>query len=153
MKPLAFDTTNALCGAIFVLLGGFFILQCIDLEIGTALRMGPGYFPLVLAVILTLLGLVILAQATRVKGDALGPIALRGMLFILPAPVFFGLTVRGLGFVPSLFFTALIAAFASTRMKAPMALVLAAAITVFSVAVFSYALGLPFERFGPWVRF
>ena len=35
------------------------------------------------------------------------------MLFILPAPIFFGLTVRGLGFVPALFLTALIAAFAS----------------------------------------
>ena len=34
-----------------------------------------------------------------------------------------------------------------------MAVVLAIAITLFSVVVFSYALGLPFERFGPWVRF
>jgi hypothetical protein len=94
----------------------------------------------------------VLVQATRVKGEPMGPLALRGMLFILPAPVFFGLTVRGLGFVPSLFFTALIAAFASTRMKPGMALVLALAITIFSAAVFSYALGLPFERFGPWTR-
>jgi hypothetical protein len=43
------------------------------------------------------------------------------MLFILPAPVFFGLVVRGLGFVPSLFFTVLIGAFASSRMKPGMA--------------------------------
>ena len=107
---------------------------------------------IILAVILTILGAVVLVQATRVKGEPMGPLALRGMLFILPAPVFFGLTVRGLGFVPSLFFTALIAAFASTRMKPGMALVLALAITIFSAAVFSYALGLPFERFGPWTR-
>ena len=46
----------------------------------------------------------------------------------------------------------LIAAFASSRMKPAMALALALAITVFSAAVFSYALGLPFERFGPWTR-
>ena len=45
----------------------------------------------------------------RVEGEPIGPIAWRGMLFILPAPIFFGLTVRGLGFVPSLFLTALIA--------------------------------------------
>ena len=75
------------------------------------------------------------------------------MLFILPAPIVFGLTVRGLGFVPSLFITALIACFASHRMKPLTAIALSIAITVFSVAVFSYALGLPFERFGPWVRF
>ncbi len=153
MKSLTFDPTNALCGAVFIALGGFFTYQCLNLELGTALRMGPGYFPLVLALVLMLLGVVVLVQATRIEGEPIGPLALRGMLFILPAPVFFGMTVRGLGFVPSLFFTALIAAFASRRMTPVMALLLAAGITVFSVAVFSYALGLPFERFGPWVRF
>lgn len=152
MKNLQFDSTNAICGLTFIALGCFFIYQCLNLELGSALRMGPGYFPLFLAAILTLLGAIVLVQATRVQGEPIGPIALRGMLFILPAPVFFGLTVRGLGFVPSLFFAALIAAFASSRMKPGMAVVLAAAITLFSVAVFSYALGLPFERFGPWTR-
>ena len=152
MKQFEFDSTNALCGLTFIALGGFFVYQCLNLELGTAFRMGPGYFPLVLASILTVLGVVVLVQATRVKGEPIGPLALRGMLFILPAPVFFGLTVRGLGFVPSLFFAALIAAFASSRMTPLMALLLAVAITVFSVVVFSYALGLPFERFGPWTR-
>jgi len=152
MKQVQFDRTNGICGLTLIALGGFFIYQCLGLELGTALRMGPGYFPLILAVILAILGVVVLVQATRVSGEPMGPIALRGMLFILPAPVFFGLTVRGLGFVPSLFFTALIAAFASSRMKPLMAVALAAAITVFSVVVFSYALGLPFERFGPWTR-
>jgi len=152
MKQLQFDSTNAMCGLAFIALGGFFVYQCLNLELGTAFRMGPGYFPLVLAVILTVLGFIVLVQATRVKGEPMGPLALRGMLFILPAPVFFGLTVRGLGFVPSIFFTSLIAAFASSRMKPLMALLLAIAITVFSVVVFSYALGLPFERFGPWTR-
>ncbi|HTO32445.1 MAG TPA: tripartite tricarboxylate transporter TctB family protein [Pararhizobium sp.] len=152
MKSLSFDTTNALCGALFIALGGFFIYQCMNLELGTAFKMGPGYFPLVLALILSLLGLVILVQSTRVEGEPLGPVAWRGMLFILPAPIFFGLTVRGLGFVPSLFFTALIACFASQRMKPLTAIILSIALTVFSVAVFSYALGLPFQRFGPWVR-
>lgn len=152
MKQVQFDSTNAICGLTFIALGGFFVYQCLNLELGTAFRMGPGYFPLILAVILTMLGIVVLVQSARVKGEPMGPLAFRGMLFILPAPVFFGLTVRGLGFVPSLFFTALIAAFASQRMKPGMALILALAITIFSAVVFSYALGLPFERFGPWTR-
>lgn len=153
MKSLSFDSTNALCGGILTAVGLFFAWQAFNLELGTAFRMGPGYFPLVLAVILTLLGIVILVQSTRVQGEPIGAIALRGMLFILPAPVFFGLTVRGLGFVPSLFFTALIACFASGRMTPLMALALSAVLTAFSVAVFSYGLGLPFQRFGPWVQF
>ncbi|KQY22638.1 MULTISPECIES: tripartite tricarboxylate transporter TctB family protein [Rhizobium/Agrobacterium group] len=153
MKSLSFDTTNALCGGLFIALGGFFIYQSLNLELGTAFRMGPGFFPLFLAGILVLLGVVIVIQSTQIEGEPLGPVAWRGLLFILPAPIFFGLTVRGLGFVPSLFFTALIACFASQRMKPLTALALSLALTIFSVGVFSYALGLPFQRFGPWVRF
>ncbi len=153
MKSLTIDPVNGACGALFVAFGLFFGIGSLDLEIGTSFRMGPGYFPLVLSGLLVVLGLVILAQATRVEGEPLGPIAWRGILFILPAPIFFGLTVRGLGFVPAIFLTALIAAFASHKMKPGMALILAAVLTVFSVAVFSYALGLPFQRFGPWLRF
>ena len=83
--------------------------------------------------------------------EPIGAIAWRGMFFILPAPIFFGLTVRGLGFVPSLFITALIAAFASQRMRPGTAIIVALALTIFSTFVFSYALGLPFQRFGPWL--
>jgi len=153
MKSFAIDTTNGICGALFVCTGAFFAIQSLGLEIGTAFRMGPGYFPLFLAGVLILLGIVILVQATRVESEPIGPIAWRGMLFILPAPIFFGLTVRGLGFIPSIFLTALIAAFASQKMKPGTALVLAGGLTLFAVVVFSYALGLPFRRFGPWLPF
>ncbi len=97
-------------------------------------------------------GAVILIQATRSQGEPVGQIAWRGMLFILVAPILFGLTVRGLGFVGAVFITSLFAAFASFKMKPLYALVLAALLTVFSTAVFSYGLGLPFERVGPWLR-
>jgi hypothetical protein len=75
------------------------------------------------------------------------------MMFILPAPIFFGLTVRGLGFVPSIFLTTLVAAMASFKMKVWPAVLLAIGVTVFCTLVFSYALGLPFRRFGPWLSF
>jgi hypothetical protein len=153
MKHLSFDRTNAICGLVFIGAGLFFVIQSLGLELGTAFRMGPGYFPLILAGLLTLLGAVILVQSARKEGEPIDPLAWRGLLFILPSPIIFGLTVRGLGFVPSLFITAFIACFASHRMTLTGALILSTAITIFSVAVFSYALGLPFERFGPWLRF
>ncbi|BCH25386.1 membrane protein [Mesorhizobium sp. L-8-10] len=153
MKSLRIDPTNGLCGALFLVVGLFFLVQSVGLEIGTAFRMGPGYFPLVLSGVLIVLGLVILVQATKVESEPIGPIAWRGMLLILPAPILFGLTVRGFGFVPAVFISALVASFASTRMTPLMALVLAAALTAFSVVVFSYGLGLPYQRFGPWLRF
>ena len=151
MKPFAIDRTNGICAALFIAFGAFFALQSLGLEIGTALRMGPGYFPLLLAIVLILLGVVILVQAVRFESEAIGHVAWRGMLFILPAPIFFGLTVRGLGFIPSIFLTTLIASFASARMTLLTALLLSAGLTLFASLVFSYALGLPFQRFGPWL--
>jgi uncharacterized membrane protein len=153
MKSIKIDRTNALCGAIFVALGLFFALQSLGLQLGTAFRMGPGYFPLVLASALILLGAIIVIQSLRTVHEGVGAIAWRGLIFILPAPIVFGFTVRGLGFVPALFMAAFIASFASHRMKPLMALVLSAAITVFSVLVFSYGLGLPFRSFGPWLGY
>ncbi|WP_377296789.1 tripartite tricarboxylate transporter TctB family protein [Rhizobium sp. SGZ-381] len=153
MKSIVIDRTNALCGAIFVALGLFFAAQSLDLTLGTAFRMGPGYFPLLLAGALIVLGAIIVIQSLRTVHEGVGAIAWRGLLFILPAPIVFGFTVRGLGFVPALFLAAFIASFASSRMKPVMAVVLSAAITVFSVLVFSYGLGLPFRSFGPWLGY
>lgn len=145
------DRANALCGAIFIVLGAAFAVQSYGLELGTAFRMGPGYFPLGLAVVLVLLGGIILFQALRVKGEAIGAVAWRGMVFILPAPVVFGLTVRGLGFVSSIFVACLIACFASRRMGVGWALLLSAAVTLFAWTVFLKGLGLPFRPLGPWI--
>jgi uncharacterized membrane protein YidH (DUF202 family) len=153
MNSVKFDRTEALCGILFVAAGGFFAWQSLNMALGTAFRMGPGYFPFVLAVVLVVLGVVILLRSAKVESEGLGPIAWRGMFFILAAPIFFGFTVRGLGFVPSIFFTALIAAFASQKMSLTMALVLSVLLTIFSVVVFNYGLGLPFQRFGPWLPF
>jgi hypothetical protein len=154
MRNTTIDWTDALAGLLFILFGLLFGVQSLGLEIGTAFRMGPGYFPLVLSGILILLGLLIAAKSVRGRGsEGVGTLAWRGALFILPAPIFFGLTVRGLGFVPAIFLTTLIAGLASFKMRLHWALLLAAGVTVFATVVFSYGLGLPFRRFGPWLPF
>lgn len=154
MSQKSFDPTDAAAGVVFIAFGLFFGLSSLlGLEIGTALRMGPGYAPLILSALLLLLGILILLGALRSAPQEIGRIAWRGMSFLLPAPVLFGLTVRGLGFVPAIFLATLLAAFASPRMKPWQALALAAAVTTFATLVFSVALGLPFRRFGPWLSF
>jgi hypothetical protein len=143
MNSQKIDSINLVCGLLLIATGIFFALESLDLELGTALRMGPGYFPFILACVLILLGGIILVQSFRIQGEALGALAWRGMLFILPAPIIFGLTIRGLGFVPALFISAFIASFASERMKPLMAIILSVSLTIFSLLVFSYGLGLP----------
>ncbi|WP_347140138.1 tripartite tricarboxylate transporter TctB family protein [Paracoccus sp. SSK6] len=146
------DETDIVAGLLLMAAAAFFGWQALGLEMGTSTRMGPGYFPMVLSGILFLLGAVILFKAFgRADDEPFGTVAWRGILFILPAPIFFGLTVRGLGFVPALFITTLIAAQASVRMRPLAALILAVAVTILSTLIFSYGLGLPFRRFGPWL--
>ena len=148
---MVIDRANVLCGAIFIAFGIYFGLNALGMELGTAFRMGPGFFPLVLAVILILLGLAIAVPAFWTEGEPIGRLPIRGMIFILPAPVLFALTLKGLGFVPSIFLATLLASFASTRMRVPTALIIAALMTAFTTAVFIYGLGLPFRLFGPWL--
>lgn len=138
-------------GLVFVIIGAVFGLTSLGLDMGSTLRMGPGYFPMLLSVLLVLLGGAICFNSFRQMHIAVEPYAWRGMVFILGAPVFFGLTVRGLGFVPSIFLTTLLAAFAGLKLRPLQAALLAVAVTLFCTLVFSVALGLPFRRFGPWL--
>ncbi len=147
----AINKADFTAGLLFIFFGAVFGLQCLGLEMGSTLRMGPGYFPAVLSVVLLGLGAAIVVSAFGSVGEDVGNYAWRGMVFILAAPVFFGLTVRGLGFVPSIFVTTLIAALAGLKLKPLYALGLAVGVTIFCTLVFSVALGLPFRRFGPWL--
>lgn len=148
------DRTNAVCGIFLVIVGLIFVQQSLSVELGTWLRIGPGGLPLVLSCLLILLGAIIFIQSIGVENnEGFGTIPWRGMFFILVTPIIFGLTVRGLGFVGSVFIASLFASFASVKMKPLWALGLAVTLAIFSTIVFSYLLGLPFERFGPWLRF
>lgn len=153
MKSIRFDRTEAVCGLLFIVMGLAFAMQAYGLDLGSAFRMGPGYFPFLLSIILIILGGIIFIKAANFQSEPMSPIAWRGVIFILSAPIFFGLTVRGLGFVASIFITAMIASFASHKMKPSMAVILAFSLTVFCVLVFDYGLGLPFRRIGPWLWF
>jgi hypothetical protein len=140
-------------GLIFIVVGAWFVYDGWDLDHGTAARMGPGYFPPILASILILLGLAIAVRGIGVRQEAVGVIAWRGLVFTLAAPVIFGATVQGLGLVPSLGLATFCSALASRRMTLIYALAISVCLTIFCVAVFSYGLGLPVRLVGPWLQF
>ena len=131
-----------------------FGLALIGLEIGTALRMGPGYFPLVLAGLLWLLGAGASsrrASATRRRRQPLGA-SRGGARADPPVPVVFGLTVRGLGLAPALALVVL-----HLRLRQPAHVGAAGARAgprpdrCSASLVFSFGLGLPLRLFGPWL--
>ncbi|MCC6304850.1 MAG: tripartite tricarboxylate transporter TctB family protein [Rhodobacteraceae bacterium] len=146
---------DRLAGLIFIAIGLAFGYATFGYELGTAFRMGPGYIPLVLAGILTLLGVVILLQSMTAGPDAaaVGRFPWLGLGLITGALVFFGVTVRGLGLAPALFVTAFLSAVSSERTGVTGALVLAAFLTLVSILIFVVALGLPLPVLGRWLDF
>ena len=144
-------------GAIFIAIGLFFgISTLMGLEIGTARRMGPGYFPVMLAGILIALGLAIVVKGIGHPDVERSALPWRGLVVLLSVPVIFGLLVRPLGLAPVLLITTFITSFASRRMGVLAAIALSIGLTIFCVLVFNFGLSLPLRLFGsyvePWTR-
>ena len=148
----SFSTKDLVSGGIFVLAGAYFALEALNYEVGTAFRMGPGFMPLVLGSVLALLGLGIAASGWN-KPDTeklLAP-SWRAIVLIIGVIVFFGATIRGLGFVPVVLIGAFAAAMAS-RLNSPLfAALVAITLTVMCTLIFVVGLGLSVPMLGPWL--
>jgi hypothetical protein len=143
---------DLLAGGAFMAFGLFFAATSATYDLGTPLRMGPGFFPLVLGALLVLLGiLVVLKGLVAGEGDDLGPIPWTSAALLVAAVGFFGLTVRGLGLVPALLVTTLLSALAGHRTGVVAAAVIAAGLTVLCVLIFVTALQLRLPLVGPWI--
>jgi hypothetical protein len=140
-------------GGIFLLIGAFFAVDALrSLEMGTASRMGPGAFPLVLSGVLIMIGIATAGRAFFTQRTPFGHFPWRGVLLISFAPIVFGVTVRGLGLGPSVALLSIISAYASQRMGYRLAVLLTIGLTLLCIIIFSWGLGLPLEVIGPWIR-
>ena len=150
---------DLLAGGVFVLLGLAFAIGGSRYDLGSALRMGSGYVPLLLGGILTLLGLLIGAQAflggdehaRRLADEERGPVPWWRGALLVAGVLFFGATVRGLGLAPALFVTTFLAALAGHRTGVVRALVTAAGLTVLCLVVFVSLLQLRLPLLGTWL--
>lgn len=144
---------DLLAGGTFVFFGLAFAITSTTYEIGSALRMGPGYFPLVLGGMLTVLGILIAIKGfVAGEGDDLGPIPWKAAALLVAALLFFGFTVRGLGLVPSLLVTVFMTAMAGRGARVIPAAVISASLTALSVLIFVVVLQLRLPYFGPWLE-
>src|SRR5688500_20192963 len=95
---------DGLAGVVFIAIGLAFALIGQTYTLGTTGRMGPGYFPTVLGVILVVLGGAIVVQAflnPDAEREPFGRVPWRARAMIVAAGMGFGRTVRGLGDAPA----------------------------------------------------
>ncbi|MEU4695082.1 tripartite tricarboxylate transporter TctB family protein [Actinoplanes sp. NPDC023714] len=129
---------DLIAGGIFTVIGGGFVAGALGHDRGTLLRMGPGYFPLVVGVIVAGLGIAIMVFSS--SGPAFGTVPWRAMILIVTAICFFGYSVRIIGFVPASFVAALLTALAAARFRT--ALAVAAGLTAAATLIFVVGLQL-----------
>jgi hypothetical protein len=143
---------DILAGSTFVAFGVLFAAISMTYEIGTPVQMGPGLFPLALGGILAALGVLIVVKGfVAGEGDIIDIVPWRAVALIVAGVVFFGFTVRGLGLVPSLFVTTVLAALGGYRTRPVTAVVIAGGLTVLCVLIFVVGLQLRLPLIGSWI--
>ncbi len=142
-------------GLMFTVVGVAFAWGASDYTLGNGARMGPGYFPLVLGVLLAVLGALITFNALvvgAVGGDKIGSIAWRPLFFIIAANLVFGAALGGLpsiglppmGLIVGIFALTFIASNAGDDFSFKEVAILATILAVLSYAAFILLLKLQF---------
>ena len=117
MKVPLSNNKQFLSGLMFLFIGGVAIFIAQDYPMGTALRMGPGYFPIVLGGIIGLFGIYELVKGLLKPEPIVGNWSLRALIILPLSAVIFGVVMEKAGFVPAMI--ALIFASAAAGPAAP----------------------------------
>ena len=142
-------------GLMFTIVGVSFAVGATNFTVGEAARMGPGYFPLMLGILLAGLGILITIISLRSKapdGDPIGAIAWRPLCFILGANLAFGALLVGfpplglpaMGLIVAIYGLVVISGFARPNSSIKESLILATILAVGSYGAFVYMLNLQF---------
>ncbi|MGL9618530.1 tripartite tricarboxylate transporter TctB family protein [Bradyrhizobium sp. U531] len=146
MKGLAIRNQRAFAsGVLFLAFAVFFFATALQYPAGSAARMGPGYFPRLLAIVLAAIGLVVILGAMKpgAEAQALRRWDLKGLAWIVGSVVLFGGLLFPLGLVGALFVLIMVSSRASPEFTWTGALTNAAVLIVLCLGVFVYGLGLP----------
>ncbi len=142
-------------GLMFAVVGGGFAWGANSYEVGEAARMGPGYFPLMLGILLAVLGVIITFQSFTKggpTGDKIGAFAWRPLGFVLGANLAFGALLVGLpsigfpamGLIVAIYALVFIASLAQPGMQFKPTLILATVLAAGSYGAFVKMLSLQF---------
>ncbi|MBX9773066.1 MAG: tripartite tricarboxylate transporter TctB family protein [Xanthobacteraceae bacterium] len=133
-------------GVMLIVVGGGALFIARNYQFGTSLRMGPGYFPVMLSAALVLFGVYFVLQGLRAGAEKLeGSWSLRALIVVPLSLVVFGLLIDRAGFIPAMLGLIIISAMASKDFRLVEVLLFSVFLTAMCVVVFIWALGLPYE--------
>lgn len=150
MSSLIKHPKDFYAGLMYATIGAAAVLIARDYNLGSSVRMGPGYFPTILGCLLFIVGSISMVRGFTKRGEAIDAFAWRNLFLVLGSVVLFGLTVRGAGLLLSLILLVIVSAFASSEFKLKTTLILAVVSSSLSALIFVKWLGLPFAIIGTW---
>jgi putative tricarboxylic transport membrane protein len=137
-------------GLIYICFGSSAIVIARDYGMGTAIKMGPAYFPIILGGLLVGIGAISAIRSFVVPGASIGAFAFKGLTLVSVSVLLFGFVVRGAGLAVAIPLLVIISALASSRFRWRATLIMAVGLTIFCALVFVKGLGIPLPIIGPW---
>lgn len=142
-------------GLMFLVVGVAFAWGATTYTVGNGARMGPGYFPLLLGILLAIIGAAIMFKGVVVEtvdGEKVGKWAWKQIFFIIASNLLFGVLLAGLpsfgipamGLIVAIYGLTFVAALAGSQFRFKEVLLLATILAVGSYAAFIWGLNLQF---------
>jgi hypothetical protein len=129
-------------GLMFVAFGGGGLAMAQAYPFGSAARMGPGYFPVLICSLLAILGLFVVARGLTADGRKLAGFHGNPLLLVLAGIVLFGFGLESWGLTASIFLLVVLSSLGGHEFRTREVLLLAVLLTAGSLAVFIVGLGL-----------
>ena len=141
--PLIRSPKDFYAGLLFMAIGLADLVIVRSYPLGTSSRMGPGYFPRILGILLLGLGTLLSLRGFRSGGEAMSRWHWRPLTIVLLSVLVWGLTAQGLGLVVASLALVFMSSVASDEFRWREAVLSGAIQAAAMTALFIYGLGIP----------
>lgn len=149
MTQAPLNRTEVISGLMFMGIGSFSVAYTIsELQIGSANQMGPGYFPMMLGLVLIALGFAIVLTGGFQAEEVAPPVPWRGLVLITASPILFALCIAPLGLFLATIISVFFASLASSEINLRRSLLIALAMGIICSLMVSTLLSSQIPVFG-----
>lgn len=138
-------------GLLYIVVGALGMFIARDYPFGSALRMGPGYFPSVLGGMMIAFGVAVMMMGVKNNEKMKGGWSWRALIVLPLSTVVFGVMMEEAGFIPAMLVLIPLSAAAGKEFKIVEITLLTIGLTILSTLLFIKGLGLPYPMIkGLW---
>ncbi len=139
-----FSKKDFWAGMMFIGFGAGSVIVARDYRFGSALRMGPGFFPIILGGILILFGIYVLIKGVRSNEKIKVSWSPRALILLPLSLLLFGILMKEAGFIPAVAAVVFGSAAAGREFKLTQVLLATVVLIVLSTAIFIWGISLPY---------